>query len=111
MPSHKPRRKKCRVDAICQGGTRSGTFDRWIADPDVHARGMAAHPIGRVWGPAEQAEAASFLSSEKASYNTGVVLPVDGGLTVRCASGPGAVSGTLQVRSTDESLSSHPPGA
>ncbi|KRB83523.1 short-chain dehydrogenase [Sphingomonas sp. Root710] len=71
-----------RVNAICPGATRSAMFDRWVADPDVNARVLAAHPIGRFSDPSEQAEAALFLLSDNASYLTGVALPVDGGMTV-----------------------------
>jgi len=71
-----------RVNAICPGGTRSEMFDRWTAAPEVNAQVLAAHPIGRFSDPMEQAEAALFLLSDKASYVTGVALPVDGGLTV-----------------------------
>lgn len=40
------------------------------------------HPIGRYATPAEVAGAAVFLASDQASFITGVVLPVDGGLTM-----------------------------
>jgi NAD(P)-dependent dehydrogenase (short-subunit alcohol dehydrogenase family) len=40
------------------------------------------HPVGRYAKPHEIAEAAAFLSSDKASFITGVVLPIDGGLTM-----------------------------
>lgn len=75
-------RQNIRVNAICPGGTRSDMFDRWTAAPEVNARVLAAHPIGRFSEPAEQAEAALFLLSDAASFITGVALPVDGGLTV-----------------------------
>lgn len=75
-------RQNIRVNAICPGGTRSEMFDGWTADPEVHARVLAAHPIGRFAEPQEQAEAALFLLSDAASLVTGVALPVDGGLTV-----------------------------
>ena len=38
-------------------------------------------PIGRVGRPPELAAVACFLASEPASYVTGAVIPVDGGLT------------------------------
>lgn len=69
-----------RVNAICPGGTRSEMFDRWVANPEVNAKVLAAHPIGRFSDPREQAEVALFLLSDAASFVTGVALPVDGGM-------------------------------
>ena len=39
-------------------------------------------PMGRFSAPAEAAPAVAFLASEQAGYITGVVLPVDGGLSI-----------------------------
>jgi NAD(P)-dependent dehydrogenase (short-subunit alcohol dehydrogenase family) len=39
-------------------------------------------PLGRIGDPADIAEAASFLCSEQAGYITGVVLEVDGGISI-----------------------------
>jgi len=54
--------------------------------PGGEAEGLktlaAMHPIGRYAQPNEIAEAAAFLASGKASFITGVVLPIDGGLTM-----------------------------
>jgi len=41
------------------------------------------HPIGRVGRPEEVANLVLFLASDEAKYITGVILPVDGGVTVR----------------------------
>ena len=40
----------------------------------------AMHPLGRNGQPADAAEALLFLASDQASFITGVVLPVDGGI-------------------------------
>jgi len=42
----------------------------------------SAIPLGRWGDPAEIAPAIAFLASEQASYITGVVLPVDGGIAM-----------------------------
>ena len=39
----------------------------------------AAQPMGRLGEPREVAEAILFLASDKASFITGAILPVDGG--------------------------------
>ncbi|BBG04175.1 MULTISPECIES: SDR family oxidoreductase [Pseudonocardia] len=39
-------------------------------------------PVGRFAEPSEMADAVAFLASDEAAYITGVVLPVDGGLSI-----------------------------
>ncbi|ANU25809.1 SDR family NAD(P)-dependent oxidoreductase [Planococcus versutus] len=41
------------------------------------------HPLGRNGQPVDVAEAILYLASDKASFITGVILPVDGGVTAR----------------------------
>lgn len=40
-----------------------------------------AHPLRRIGEPADIAQAITFLASDAASWITGVILPVDGGMT------------------------------
>jgi 3-oxoacyl-[acyl-carrier protein] reductase len=49
---------------------------------DKKAELAAATPLGRFGEPMEMAAAVGFLASEEAGYVTGVVLPVDGGLSI-----------------------------
>jgi NAD(P)-dependent dehydrogenase (short-subunit alcohol dehydrogenase family) len=44
-----------------------------------------SHPLGRVALPAEVAEAIAFLASDRASFITGIAIPVDGGLLAQAA--------------------------
>jgi 3-oxoacyl-[acyl-carrier protein] reductase len=49
---------------------------------DKLAELAAAIPMGRFAEPEEMAAAVGFLASEEAGYVTGVVLPVDGGISI-----------------------------
>ena len=71
-----------RVNAVCPGPTVTAMTSR-LRDtaPEAAGRLIAAIPLHR-WGqPEEIAEAIAFLLSPKASFISGVALPVDGGVT------------------------------
>jgi NAD(P)-dependent dehydrogenase (short-subunit alcohol dehydrogenase family) len=71
-----------RVNAICPGPTRTGIFDAAIVNiPDVEQRMAASVPLGRVAEPDEIATVASFLAGDGASFITGALLSVDGGVS------------------------------
>jgi len=67
-----------RVNAVCPA----------VIDTDMAQRGFSEmwdvvvnmHPVGRVGKPQEVADAVVWLCSDRASFITGVALPVDGGL-------------------------------
>lgn len=68
-----------RVNAVAAAVVRTRLSEAlWTADPEGAAR---AHPLGRLGEPEDVARAVTFLLSDAAAWITGVVLPVDGGLT------------------------------
>lgn len=70
-----------RCNAIAPGTIRTPIWQARIdRDPVVFQRLIKWYPLGRVGEPADIANAAMFLASDDASWITGAVLPVDGGL-------------------------------
>ncbi len=71
-----------RVNVICPGTVRTPIWQsRLDRSPDIFDRLRAWYPVGRVGEPEDIASAAVFLASDEASFISGAVLPVDGGLT------------------------------
>ncbi|MEV4346772.1 SDR family oxidoreductase [Actinoplanes sp. NPDC049596] len=69
-----------RVNGITPGGTATEMIDAWeAATPGVVERISASTPLGRMGRPEEVAEAALWLLSDRASFVTGAIIPVDGG--------------------------------
>jgi hypothetical protein len=50
-----------------------------LARPDIEQRYARSEPMKRLGRPEEVGEAAAWLCSERASFVTGVPMPVDGG--------------------------------
>ncbi|MCB5909857.1 SDR family NAD(P)-dependent oxidoreductase [Streptomyces pinistramenti] len=70
-----------RVNAIAPGTTLTEMVREWDErSPGVIARLNAQTPLGRAADPEEIAQAAAWLLSDRASYVTGTVLRVDGGM-------------------------------
>lgn len=73
-----------RVNAICPALVNTPLVAAMVDEnPQYHEMLMAAHPIGRIAEPQEIADAVIWLSSPKASFVTGIALPVDGGYTAQ----------------------------
>jgi NAD(P)-dependent dehydrogenase (short-subunit alcohol dehydrogenase family) len=71
-----------RVNAIAPGTTDTPMIAAWKRrEPGVRERLDAMTPLGRGAEPREVAEAAAWLLSDRASYVSGAVLAVDGGMT------------------------------
>jgi NAD(P)-dependent dehydrogenase (short-subunit alcohol dehydrogenase family) len=72
-----------RVNAIAPAVIETPVFNTFLTPEQVAAvlpTFNAFHPIGRNGQVADAAEALLFLASDQASFITGVVLPVDGGV-------------------------------
>ncbi|MBT2441186.1 glucose 1-dehydrogenase [Streptomyces sp. ISL-36] len=72
-----------RVNAVAPGTTRTEVVTDWFAAvPGMEEALHAATPQPRTAEPEEIAEAAAWLCSDRASFVTGAIMPVDGGFTM-----------------------------
>lgn len=75
-------RYNIRANIVCPGTVRTPLWNERISrNPDVLTQLTRWYPLGRVVEPIEVMRAVAFLASDAASAITGVVLPVDCGLT------------------------------
>ena len=78
---------KIRVNAVAPGTIMTPLNEKIFRehpDPEALIRTWnEAHPLGRFGQPEEVAEAVLFLASDRASFITGTIMRVDGGLLVR----------------------------
>ncbi|WP_158808011.1 SDR family NAD(P)-dependent oxidoreductase [Beijerinckia sp. L45] len=75
---------KIRINAVAPAVVETPIYNTFMTDEQVKdtlPSFDAFHPIGRNGQPADVAEAILFLASDQASWITGTVLSVDGGVT------------------------------
>ncbi|HEV2394234.1 MAG TPA: SDR family oxidoreductase [Verrucomicrobiae bacterium] len=74
-----------RVNAVSPGGIETPMLNRFTGGPgsDFFNQLAGMHPVGRLGRPEEIAEAVLWLSSDKASFVTGLSLTADGGWTAQ----------------------------
>lgn len=74
--------KGVRVNAICPGFIHTEIMG---ANPELTPGILEKAALGRGGRPEEVAEVAAFLASDKASYVSGAIIPVDGGWAAKLA--------------------------
>ena len=70
-----------RVNGVFPGLTDTAMNDWWRHDEERRAVATGSVPLGRIGTPDEVAAVIAFLAGDEASYVTGAVWAVDGGLT------------------------------
>ena len=71
-----------RVNCICPGTVQTEVWEPMIErNPNILDEITPWYPLGRIGKPADIANAALFLASDEASFATGAVFVIDGGLT------------------------------
>jgi NAD(P)-dependent dehydrogenase (short-subunit alcohol dehydrogenase family) len=71
-----------RVNVVAPGTTDTGMLTRFTGTPENKAGLVATVPMQRLGRPEEMAAGIAFIASDEASYITGHVLNVDGGMTI-----------------------------
>jgi NAD(P)-dependent dehydrogenase (short-subunit alcohol dehydrogenase family) len=72
-----------RVNIVSPGPIQTGMLDRFTGTEAMKAGFRSLVPLHRIGEPDEVAQAIVFVSSDKASFLTGTVVAVDGGLMAK----------------------------
>jgi len=73
--------KKLRVNVVAPSITNTPLSSRLLETKEKRARSASQFPLGRYGEPEDIASMAAFLLSEKASWITGQIFSVDGGMS------------------------------
>ena len=81
---------KIRINCVCPGGINTRVAEILGGDrADEFRRRMgASHPVGRMGEPEEIASMVTFLASDEATFITGAMMVVDGGVTAQTGMPP-----------------------
>ena len=72
-----------RVNAVAPAVVKTPARERWVPKDEIDATldtFAPLHPLGRVGTTADVANAVAYLLSDQASWVTGAILNVDGGI-------------------------------
>ena len=72
---------KIRVNCIAPSLTDTPLAERLLNSPEKREASAARHPLKAIGAPADIASAAAFLLSDQASWMTGQILHIDGGMS------------------------------
>ncbi|REG91583.1 SDR family NAD(P)-dependent oxidoreductase [Algoriphagus antarcticus] len=72
---------KIRVNAVAPSLTDTPLAQQLLSTDDKRSASDKRHPLGRIGTPEDIAEATLYLLSDKSSWITGQILPVDGGMS------------------------------
>jgi NAD(P)-dependent dehydrogenase (short-subunit alcohol dehydrogenase family) len=71
-----------RVNAVAPGATDTDMLTRFTGTPEAKAALVSGVPMDRLGRSEEIAHGILFIASDEASFITGHILNIDGGLTV-----------------------------
>ncbi len=74
-------RYNIRCNCVCPGTIRSPFLQPYLEDEKAGKMMHAAQPLGRIGEPEDVAHSVLYLASDEASWVTGTVIVVDGGIT------------------------------
>ena len=72
-----------RVNAVCPGAIDTGMVQDFFSEEFTEEMMAGMHPIGRIGQPHEVAELMVWLCSDRSSFVTGSIIPVDGGFVAQ----------------------------